>query len=67
MCTPTTVTVASSFCVSHNAQLPSATASTLASTHSSETETIPDNYSRPPQCGHCGWRGDHAPNCPFRS
>ena len=19
-----------------------------------------------PQCCHCGWRGDHAPNCPFR-
>ncbi|KAH8106727.1 hypothetical protein BXZ70DRAFT_903580 [Cristinia sonorae] len=20
-----------------------------------------------PQCCHCGWRGDHAPNCPFNS
>ena len=19
-----------------------------------------------PQCCHCGWRGSHAPNCPFR-
>ncbi|KAL4070255.1 hypothetical protein J3A83DRAFT_4241505 [Scleroderma citrinum] len=19
-----------------------------------------------PQCCHCGWRGSHSPNCPFR-
>ncbi|KAI0724771.1 hypothetical protein C8Q72DRAFT_786742 [Fomitopsis betulina] len=19
-----------------------------------------------PQCCHCGWRGDHAPTCPFK-
>ncbi|EKM49575.1 uncharacterized protein PHACADRAFT_265118 [Phanerochaete carnosa HHB-10118-sp] len=19
-----------------------------------------------PQCCHCGWRGSHAPNCPFK-
>ncbi|KIM82195.1 hypothetical protein PILCRDRAFT_820567 [Piloderma croceum F 1598] len=23
------------------------------------------NYSSP-QCCHCGWRGSHAPNCPFK-
>ncbi|KIY46835.1 hypothetical protein FISHEDRAFT_28679, partial [Fistulina hepatica ATCC 64428] len=21
---------------------------------------------RSPQCCHCGWRGSHAPDCPFR-
>ncbi|KZT30977.1 hypothetical protein NEOLEDRAFT_1054402 [Neolentinus lepideus HHB14362 ss-1] len=23
------------------------------------------NYSSP-QCCHCGWRGGHSPNCPFK-
>ncbi|KAI0059421.1 hypothetical protein BV25DRAFT_1828939 [Artomyces pyxidatus] len=23
------------------------------------------DYSAP-QCCHCGWRGSHSPNCPFR-
>ena len=22
--------------------------------------------SKEAQCCHCGWRGSHAPNCPFR-
>ncbi|KAF7291328.1 hypothetical protein MIND_01277300 [Mycena indigotica] len=28
---------------------------------------VPANASRGPQCCHCGWRGDHANNCPFKS
>ncbi|KAJ3775363.1 hypothetical protein FB446DRAFT_725576 [Lentinula raphanica] len=70
MSTCTILYAASSTCVLHNAQIectsPSAT-STLVPMHSIETKNVPNNYSRPPQCGHCGWRGDHAPNCPFRS
>ncbi|KZV71025.1 hypothetical protein PENSPDRAFT_651056 [Peniophora sp. CONT] len=27
--------------------------------------SAPTNLSAP-QCCHCGWRGSHAPNCPFR-
>ncbi|KAK0204489.1 hypothetical protein DFS33DRAFT_1258667 [Desarmillaria ectypa] len=30
--------------------------------------TTPVNYAggSAPQCCHCGWRGAHAPNCPFK-
>ncbi|KAI0050587.1 hypothetical protein FA95DRAFT_1486911 [Auriscalpium vulgare] len=28
-------------------------------------EGVPVNASAP-QCCHCGWRGSHSPNCPFR-
>ncbi|KIM64191.1 hypothetical protein SCLCIDRAFT_115781 [Scleroderma citrinum Foug A] len=24
------------------------------------------NAGGAPQCCHCGWRGSHSPNCPFR-
>ncbi|KAJ3718835.1 hypothetical protein C8R42DRAFT_674543 [Lentinula raphanica] len=70
MCTVTISSTTSSSCVSHNAQhestSPSVTSPVL-SMHSVDAKNVPNNYSRPPQCGHCGWRGDHAPNCPFRS
>ncbi|KAJ7082014.1 hypothetical protein B0H15DRAFT_853160 [Mycena belliarum] len=32
----------------------------------SATNTLYASASRGPQCCHCGWRGEHAPNCPFK-
>ncbi|KAK7453423.1 hypothetical protein VKT23_011690 [Stygiomarasmius scandens] len=26
-----------------------------------------NNVHSAPQCCHCGWRGAHAPNCPFKA
>lgn len=31
------------------------------------TAKVPVDASREPQCCHCGWRGDHSPDCPFGS
>ncbi|KAK0193466.1 hypothetical protein F5146DRAFT_926994 [Armillaria mellea] len=33
-----------------------------------QEETTPVNQAggSAPQCCHCGWRGAHAPNCPFK-
>ncbi|PCH34278.1 hypothetical protein WOLCODRAFT_22572 [Wolfiporia cocos MD-104 SS10] len=31
----------------------------------SEAHATPVNHNLP-QCCHCGWRGDHAPTCPFK-
>ncbi|KZT08771.1 uncharacterized protein LAESUDRAFT_648545 [Laetiporus sulphureus 93-53] len=33
--------------------------------HHEEAQSTPLNYNLP-QCCHCGWRGDHAPTCPFK-
>ncbi|OSX67190.1 hypothetical protein POSPLADRAFT_1122466, partial [Postia placenta MAD-698-R-SB12] len=30
-----------------------------------EAQATPCNQNLP-QCCHCGWRGDHAPTCPFK-
>ena len=27
---------------------------------------VKSSHKDGPQCCHCGWRGDHAPDCPFR-
>ncbi|EPT03358.1 hypothetical protein FOMPIDRAFT_1116360 [Fomitopsis schrenkii] len=33
--------------------------------HRAQEQSAPVNHNAP-QCCHCGWRGDHAPTCPFK-
>ncbi|KAI6159341.1 hypothetical protein EDD17DRAFT_1486826, partial [Pisolithus thermaeus] len=43
----------------------SATTSPMASYHHhADQQPLVDHNA--PQCCHCGWRGAHAPHCPFR-
>ncbi|KAK0209337.1 hypothetical protein DFS33DRAFT_1309394 [Desarmillaria ectypa] len=30
------------------------------------TTPVPTRRTSEPQCCHCGWRGAHAPGCPFK-
>lgn len=39
--------------------------STTSAVDSSTSSTSCINHTAP-QCCHCGWRGSHAPNCPFK-
>ncbi|KAL1750832.1 hypothetical protein FB107DRAFT_223206, partial [Schizophyllum commune] len=39
--------------------------STPASAKATTGDAAPTNASAP-QCCHCGWRGAHAPDCPFK-
>ncbi|KIY45563.1 hypothetical protein FISHEDRAFT_49051 [Fistulina hepatica ATCC 64428] len=41
------------------------TISSSKHTHVLSAPSTPVNDSSP-QCCHCGWRGEHAPDCPFR-
>ncbi|EKM61543.1 uncharacterized protein PHACADRAFT_248221 [Phanerochaete carnosa HHB-10118-sp] len=38
----------------------------LFRTTSSQHECTSSVTHNAPQCCHCGWRGDHAPTCPFK-
>ncbi|XP_006453874.1 hypothetical protein AGABI2DRAFT_63000 [Agaricus bisporus var. bisporus H97] len=41
--------------------------STSSISHSDATFSgCPVDSESSPQCCHCGWRGTHAPDCPFR-
>ncbi|KAL4251291.1 hypothetical protein ABKN59_006757 [Abortiporus biennis] len=39
--------------------------SSAPNTNHSESSTACVNHGAP-QCCHCGWRGAHAPTCPFK-
>ncbi|KAI6030014.1 hypothetical protein EDC04DRAFT_2572637, partial [Pisolithus marmoratus] len=53
-----------------NMQSTSATTTAMASRryhhHHHHTDQRPLVNHNAPQCCHCGWRGSHAPQCPFR-
>ncbi|KAF8799905.1 hypothetical protein BYT27DRAFT_7200887 [Phlegmacium glaucopus] len=47
-----------------------ATTAVVAASFEATSSTVADSSScvnhSSPQCCHCGWRGSHSPNCPFR-
>ncbi|KAI0354657.1 hypothetical protein OH77DRAFT_1496607 [Trametes cingulata] len=59
--------VASSSHLHASAHAPATTAHSSAAACSSIAESEPCLLSASsPQCCHCGWRGAHAPTCPFK-
>ncbi|KAF9495613.1 hypothetical protein BDN71DRAFT_1447278 [Pleurotus eryngii] len=70
MCSPTTLSVAAISATASTAHRPNdadalCSPSSASITITSSVLSIPTNCSAP-QCCHCGWRGSHAPNCPFK-
>ncbi|TFK42204.1 hypothetical protein BDQ12DRAFT_677783 [Crucibulum laeve] len=63
MCTSSsTFTSASTLCASHK----SAPSTAPASFKQSDATSVATVNHGAPQCCHCGWRGSHSPNCPFK-
>ncbi|KAF8167218.1 hypothetical protein B0H34DRAFT_680875 [Crassisporium funariophilum] len=54
---------AASVCASTKAAT-TITTTISAQQEASETSSCVNHSS--PQCCHCGWRGSHSPNCPFK-
>ncbi|KAE9387676.1 hypothetical protein BT96DRAFT_477286 [Gymnopus androsaceus JB14] len=66
MCTNPTIVLLSTSCVPHDACAQSSRPVTfeLLNTESSGMSSYGHDA---PQCGICGWRGEHAPTCPLKA